>query len=161
MPGLSWLSAMHPPGPSTPFDHPTLFTRTPRARVLGNFTTLLFLCSCQATRCPTDFPFGTRDCYYSASQEGPRRRLLVVEQKGLRVYARMSRLPFPRSYLGKLLLAAFLGIHVPLIALVLYLLALSPPIGFGTKLSVFAIVLVATLLGTCATLCVLYLLLKP
>ena len=85
----------------------------------------------------------------------------MVEEKGLRVYARMSRLPFPRSYLGKMLLAAFLGIHVPLITLVLYLLALSPPIGFGTKLSVFAVVLVATLLGTCATLCVLYLLLKP
>ena len=85
----------------------------------------------------------------------------MVEEKGLRVYSRMSRLPFPRSYSGKLLLAAFLGIHVPLIALVLYLLALSPPIGFGTKLGVFAVVLVATLLGTCATLCALYLLLKP
>ena len=85
----------------------------------------------------------------------------MVEEKGLRVYSRMSRLPFPRSYSGKLLLAAFLGIHVPLIALVLYLLALSPPIGFGTKLGVFAVVLVATLLGTCATLYALYLLLKP
>ncbi len=85
----------------------------------------------------------------------------MVEEKGLRVYSQMSRLPFPRSYSGKLLLAAFLGIHVPLIALVLYLLALSPPIGFGTKLGVFTVVLVATLLGTCATLFVLYLLLKP
>jgi hypothetical protein len=62
--------------------------------------------------------------------------------------------------LGKLLLAAFLGTHLPLIALALYL-ALSPPTGFGTKFGVFAVVLVATLLGTCATLCVLYLLLRP
>ncbi len=79
----------------------------------------------------------------------------------MRVYALMSRLPLPRSYLGKILLVAFLGTHVPLIALALYLLALPPTIGFGSKLSVFAVVLVATLLGTAATLWVLHLLLKP
>ena len=85
----------------------------------------------------------------------------MVEEKGLRVYALVSRLPLPRSYLGKILLAAFVGTHVPLIALMLYLVVLSPPIGFGAKLGVFAAVLVATLLGACATLCVLYLLLRP
>jgi diguanylate cyclase (GGDEF)-like protein len=106
-------------------------------------------------------PFGTRDCYYSASQGGPGRRLSVVEKKGLRVYARLSRLPFPRSYLGKMLLAAFLGTHVPLIALVLYLVLSPLAGGFEAKLGVFAVVLVATLLGTFATLYTLYVLLKP
>lgn len=81
-------------------------------------------------------------------------------EKGLRLYASMSRLPFPKSYLGKILLAAFLGTHVPLIALVLYLV-LSPPIGLGSKIGVFAAVLLATFLGTAATLYVLFLLLKP
>jgi hypothetical protein len=41
--------------------------------------------------------------------------------RGPKLYALLERLPGPRSYLGKLMLSAFLGIHVPLIALVLYL----------------------------------------
>lgn len=87
-------------------------------------------------------------------------RMRLVDDKGLRIYAFLSRLPFPKSYLGKILLAAFLGTHVPLIALVLYFV-LTPPIGFGPSLGVFAVVLVATLLGTAVTLCALYLLLQP
>ena len=85
----------------------------------------------------------------------------MVEKKGLRVYARLSRLPFARSYLGKMLHAAFLGTHVPLIALVLYLVLSPLAGGFIAKLGVFAGVLVATLLGTFATLYTLYVLLKP
>jgi hypothetical protein len=42
------------------------------------------------------------------------------------VYALLSRLPFPKSYLGKILFAAFMGTHLPLIALVLYLSLYSP-----------------------------------
>ena len=84
----------------------------------------------------------------------------LVSEKGLRAYALLSRLPFPKSYLGKILLAAFVGTHLPLIALVLYLVLYSP-IGFWPGLSVLAVVLLATLLGTRATLWVLYSLLKP
>jgi diguanylate cyclase (GGDEF)-like protein len=83
-----------------------------------------------------------------------------VDEKGLRIYALLSRLPFPKSYSSKILLAAFLGTHVPLITLVLYLV-LSSPIGFWDALGVFAVVLLATLLGAAATLYVLYLLLNP
>ncbi|HZG62784.1 MAG TPA: hypothetical protein VEY13_04640 [Rubrobacteraceae bacterium] len=83
-----------------------------------------------------------------------------MDEKSLRIYAFLSRLPFPKSYLGKILLAAFLGTHVPLIALVLYFV-LSPPVGFGPALSVFAVIILATVLGSAAMLCALYLLLKP
>ena len=83
-----------------------------------------------------------------------------MDDKGLRIYAFLSRLPRPKSYLGKILLAAFLGTHVPLIALVLYFV-LSPPVGFGPALSVFAVIILATVLGSAAMLCALYLLLKP
>ncbi len=41
--------------------------------------------------------------------------------RGPKLYALLARLPWPKSYLGKLMLIAFLGIHVPLIVLVLYL----------------------------------------
>ncbi len=40
---------------------------------------------------------------------------------GLRIYALLARLPLAKSYSGKIMLSAFLGVHVPLIALVLYL----------------------------------------
>ncbi len=35
----------------------------------------------------------------------------------LRAYALLSRALFPKSYLGKVLLAAFVGTHIPLLAL--------------------------------------------
>jgi diguanylate cyclase (GGDEF)-like protein len=77
-----------------------------------------------------------------------------------KVYALLSRLPVPRSYLGKIMLSAFLGIHLPLIALVFYVL-LAAPIDLRESLSILAIVLVGTLLGTLLTLYVLYALLRP
>ena len=83
-----------------------------------------------------------------------------MDEKGLRIYALLSRLPFPKSYLGKILLAAFLGTHVPLIALVLYFVLYSP-VSFGPALGIFAVIIVATVLGTGATLWALYSLLKP
>src|SRR5918911_436443 len=39
----------------------------------------------------------------------------------LRLYRALSRAPFPKSYLGKVFLVAFLGTHVPLLALLAYL----------------------------------------
>ena len=87
-------------------------------------------------------------------------RMRLVDEKGLRIYAFLSRLPFPKSYLGKILLAAFLGTHLPLIALVLYFV-LSPPVGFGPALGIFAAIILATVFGAASTLCVLYFLLKP
>lgn len=83
-----------------------------------------------------------------------------MDENGLRIYAFLSRLPFPKSYLGKILLVAFLGTHLPLIALVLYFV-LSLLIEFGPNQGIFFVVLVATLLGTVVTLCTLYLLLQP
>jgi diguanylate cyclase (GGDEF)-like protein len=77
-----------------------------------------------------------------------------------KVYTLLSRLPVPRSYLGKIMLSAFLGTHVPLVALVLYLL-LAASLDLREVLGVLAIVLVATLFGTLATLYALYALLRP
>jgi diguanylate cyclase (GGDEF)-like protein len=68
----------------------------------------------------------------------------------LRTYALLSRLGFPRGYGGKIMLVAFLGTHVPLIALVLYLL-IVPPGGLAAHLGVLASLVAATLLGFVAT----------
>ena len=51
----------------------------------------------------------------------------------LRLYRALSWAPFPRSYLGKVFLAAFLGTHVPLLALLAYLVRIRR---FGLRASV-------------------------
>jgi diguanylate cyclase (GGDEF)-like protein len=79
---------------------------------------------------------------------------------GPKIYTLLARLRWPKSYLGKLMLSVFLGIHVPLIALVLYLV-FAASIDLRASLTVLVIVLVATLFGTILTLYALYALLRP
>lgn len=79
---------------------------------------------------------------------------------GLSIYALMSRLGFPRSYRGKISLVMFLGTHLPLIALVLYLL-LSSPVGMRPSLNILVLLLAATLAGTAAAFWALRGLLVP
>jgi diguanylate cyclase (GGDEF)-like protein len=79
---------------------------------------------------------------------------------GPKIYALLTRLPLPKSYLGKIMVSAFLGTHVPLIALVLYLV-FAASLNLRSSLTVLVIVLVATLFGTAATLYALYALLRP
>ncbi len=78
----------------------------------------------------------------------------------LRAYALLSRALFPSSYLGKVLLAAFVGTHIPLLALVLYVVLVAglPP---AQALPVLAVALAATLAGSVVTLSALYVLLAP
>jgi diguanylate cyclase (GGDEF)-like protein len=76
------------------------------------------------------------------------------------IYALLLKLGFPRSYQGKILFVIFLGTHLPLIALVFYLL-LSSSFGSGPALGVVTPLLVATLLGTAAALYALRSLLAP
>lgn len=72
----------------------------------------------------------------------------------------MNKLPFPRSYLGKILFVSFMGVHVPLIAAVAYALTTA---GFSTEAitPVLIVVLIATLIGTGLTFAALYALLAP
>ena len=79
---------------------------------------------------------------------------------GFGIYALLSRLGFPKSYRGKIMLVAFLGTHAPLIALVFYLL-LGSSLGLGPALRILALMVVVTLVGTAATLLVLRGLLAP
>ena len=79
---------------------------------------------------------------------------------GLRTYTLLSRVGFPKSYQGKIFLVAFLGMYVPLGALVLYLL-LSSLVGLRLALNFLALLLIATLAGTTATIYALRGLLAP
>ena len=43
-----------------------------------------------------------------------------MDDDNLRLYRALSRAPYPKSYVGKIFLTAFLGTHVPLLALLAY-----------------------------------------
>jgi diguanylate cyclase (GGDEF)-like protein len=83
-----------------------------------------------------------------------------LQNKGLKTYASLARIGFPKSFSGKIMLVVFAGTHLPLVVLVLYLLLASPG-GLGTHLGVLAALLIATLLGFVATLFALRALLAP
>lgn len=77
----------------------------------------------------------------------------------MRLYDLLSRL-FPRSFSAKLLAVAFVGIHIPLLLLIAWLVWQTELAG-AQMWTVAGVVLVATLLGTGGTLWVLYRLLAP
>ena len=77
----------------------------------------------------------------------------------LRVYEKLSQLPAPRSYTGKIFLVAFLGTHIPLLTAVGYT-ALSS-LTWSQAAPILQVTLLATLVGTGCTLWVLHQLLAP
>jgi len=78
----------------------------------------------------------------------------------LGLYRALSRAPFPRSYLGKVFLAAFLGTHVPLLALLAYL-ARFRRFGLRASVRILSVTVPATLGGTAATLWAIHALSAP
>ncbi len=104
-------------------------------------------CSCGKAKRKT-IPEGSKDILGQPSEDD------------LRVYEALSKLPFPKSYAGKMLLVAFLGTHVPLVVLALYF-ALTSSVSLRAKVRVLLVALVATLTGTAATLLGLRALLAP
>ena len=78
----------------------------------------------------------------------------------LSIYALLSKLGFPKTYQGKILLVVFLSTHVPLATLVLYLL-LSSPVPLRPALGILALLVAATLAGTATAVFALHGLLAP
>ena len=78
----------------------------------------------------------------------------------LKLYRALSRAPFPKSYVGKVFLTAFLGTHVPLLALLVYF-ARHRRFGLGSKLRILSVSVPATLGGTVLTLWAMYSLSAP
>ena len=78
----------------------------------------------------------------------------------LRLYRILSRAPFPKSYVGKVFFTAFLGTHVPLLALLAYFARLRH-FGLGGALRILSVTVPATLGGTAFTLWAMYALSAP
>jgi diguanylate cyclase (GGDEF)-like protein len=85
---------------------------------------------------------------------------LNINNPNLWLYSILSKLPQPKSYIGKIMFVAFLGTHVPLLTLLIYFL-LSNSFSFETTVRVLVIALLATLIGTGITLYALTQLLAP
>jgi diguanylate cyclase (GGDEF)-like protein len=79
---------------------------------------------------------------------------------GLQVYSFLARRGRPKSYLGKIMLVAFIGTHIPLLALLVFALNTTTLAG-DTRTRVLLIALLSTLSGTGATLYILRKLLMP
>ena len=89
-----------------------------------------------------------------------RERSEGLEKEGLGLYARISGRRFPRSYWGKIMLVAFLGVQAPLLAAALYLLLGSSPV-LGAALRTSVLLGTVALAGTAVTLLALRALLTP
>jgi len=80
--------------------------------------------------------------------------------KELRVYSFLSRMLPRQSYISKVMLTAFAGIHIPLLSLVVFLLLAQHIVGL-TRTQIVVVVLLATLFGMLWTLYALHALLAP
>ncbi len=79
----------------------------------------------------------------------------------LNLYAFLAKLPgFRTRYIAKIMLVAFLGIHIPLLTLLLSFLIIRTE-SLATVIHILSIALIATLVGTIATLYALNYLLAP
>lgn len=79
--------------------------------------------------------------------------------KSLRFYDSISALGRPKSYEGKIFLVAFIGTHIPLLALIFY--AINSVLTASQKFRVLLVGLGATLLGAAGTLYAVHRLLEP
>ena len=78
----------------------------------------------------------------------------------LGIYAFLARKNIPKSYLGKIMLVAFFGTHIPLLSLFFYAIS-ATQLESDIKIRILLVALVATLVGTALTLFALQRLLVP
>jgi diguanylate cyclase (GGDEF)-like protein len=83
-----------------------------------------------------------------------------MDDEQLRLYRALSRAPFAKSYVGKVFLTAFLGTHVPLLALLVYFVR-QRRFGLGGALRILSVTVPATLGGTAMTLWAIHALSAP
>ena len=83
-----------------------------------------------------------------------------AESPELKVYAFLARRKWPKSYLGKIMLVAFLGTHIPLLTLFAYSVSISTH-DPAMRTRFLLVSLFATLVGTGLTLLALRNLLAP
>ena len=79
--------------------------------------------------------------------------------QSLTLYRQLSGSRWPQSYLSKFLLVAFIGVHIPLLSLVIYMVLRSS--SWSTVWPMLVVTLVATLAGSLMTIVIQRQLLAP
>ncbi|BAQ63722.1 diguanylate cyclase [Geminocystis sp. NIES-3709] len=87
-------------------------------------------------------------------------KIITSVTSQLKLYTLLSQLKLPKSYLGKIMLVAFIGTHIPLLSLFFYAITVTS-LTTDTKIKVLVVALIATLVGTGITLFTLQKLLIP
>jgi len=87
-------------------------------------------------------------------------RICLALELARKFYELMNGLPFSPSYLAKILIVSFIGVHIPMIGAVVYVL-LSADLSVTDTIDILVALLIATLIGTGLTLAMLFLLLSP
>ncbi|CAN5301348.1 GGDEF domain-containing protein [soil metagenome] len=82
-----------------------------------------------------------------------------MARQDLRLYDRLSKLGWPKTYGGKIMLVAFVGTHIPLLATVTY--AVRATLSKVTKARIILMALIATITGAAGTLYAMHKLLEP
>ena len=70
-----------------------------------------------------------------------------MDKDQLKLFRALSRAPFPNSYVGTVFLTAFIGTHVPLVALLVYFVR-RRRFAIGGVLRILSVTVPATLGGT-------------
>jgi hypothetical protein len=83
-----------------------------------------------------------------------------VDRDQLRLYRLLSQAPFPKSYVGKVFLSAFLGTHAPLLALLAYFVR-RRRFAMSGALRILSVTVPATVVGTGLTLWAMHALSAP
>lgn len=83
-----------------------------------------------------------------------------MNDRSLRLYALISRVKSIKTYKSKIMLIAFIGTHIPLLSILAYVV-FSHSLTSAATFKIIAIAIIATLLGTIATLIALHYLLAP
>ncbi len=76
------------------------------------------------------------------------------------IYSALNRLPWPRSYIGRILLVCFVGTHIPLLALSVFMIARSAATG-AVFWGEFVVLLAATFVAAGATLVTVWGMMAP
>lgn len=82
-----------------------------------------------------------------------------MRERSLALYRQMSRMPWPRTYLGKIFFIAFVGTHIPLLGLLGYVAVAALPA--EATLSILVAALLATVGGMLLTLGIQHGLMAP
>ena len=83
-----------------------------------------------------------------------------MDRDQLRLYRLLSQAPFPKSYVGKVFLSAFLGTHAPLLALLAYFVR-RRRFAMSGALRILSVTVPATVVGTGLTLWAMHALSAP